>query len=251
MVHLCKCKGGLNYAHFECIKRWMKTKLITLENTKKTVKTYYIQCFNCEICKTPYPFRFKVNNNDKAYELIEIERPTNNSYIMLESLNQIKDNCNIKSIHVISLINNDDILIGRGHDCDVKVKDISVSRYHSKIKYNINDNSILIKDLKSKFGTLALIRNSFEIKEPIQIQVGRTYIKASTLNLEQQKKQIENEQKNTKNINIEQKSGENEEIHNNNINNKYEPIETEYKENESEKKIDEGNNNNNMDIEEN
>ena len=174
---------------------------------------------------------------------------------MLESLNQIKDNCNIKSIHIISLINDDDIFIGRGHDCDVKVKDISVSRYHSKIKYNINDNSILIKDLKSKFGTLVLIRNSFEIKEPIQIQVGRTYIKASTLNLEQQKKQIENEQKNTKNINLEQKSGEKEENHsnNNNINNKYEPIETEYKENESEKKIDENNNynNNNMDIEEN
>ena len=257
MVHLCKCKGGLNYAHFECIKKWMKTKLMIVENTKKTVKSYYIQCFNCEICKTPYPFRFKINNNnnDKIYELIEIERPTKNNYIMLESLNQIKDNCNIKSIHVISLINNDDIFIGRGHDCDVKVKDISVSRYHSKIKYNINDNSILIKDLKSKFGTLVLIRNSFEIKEPIQIQVGRTYIKASTLNLEQQKKQIENEQKNTKNLNLEQKSGEKEEIHNNinNINNKYEPIETEYKENESEKKIDENNNNNNnnMEIEEN
>ena len=185
MVHLCKCKGGLNYAHFECIKRWMKTKLIVLENTKKTVKSYYILSFNCEICKTPYPFSFKLSNNDKIYELIEIERPLNNNYIILESLNQMKENSNIKTIHVISLINNDDILIGRGHDCDVRVKDISVSRYHAKIKYNMNDNTLLIKDLKSKFGTLILIRTSFEIKDSIQIQIGRTYINASPLNFEQ------------------------------------------------------------------
>ena len=26
MVHLCNCKGGINYAHFNCIKHWMKTK---------------------------------------------------------------------------------------------------------------------------------------------------------------------------------------------------------------------------------
>ena len=27
MVHLCKCKGGINYAHYKCIKLWMRTKL--------------------------------------------------------------------------------------------------------------------------------------------------------------------------------------------------------------------------------
>ena len=43
MVHLCNCKGAINYAHFNCIKHWMKTKLIVLQNANKTVKTYYIQ----------------------------------------------------------------------------------------------------------------------------------------------------------------------------------------------------------------
>jgi pSer/pThr/pTyr-binding forkhead associated (FHA) protein len=169
--------------------------------------------------------------------------------MILESLNQIKENSNIKSIHVISLMNNDDILIGRGHDCDVRVKDISVSRYHSKIKYNMKDNTLLIRDLKSKFGTLILIRTSFEIKDSIQIQIGRTYINASPLNFEQFKninknKEIEEQQNNEKNKNVEQiKSFEKEEINNNN----YGHFETEYKEIKSEKKVEE--NNNNMDIE--
>ena len=247
MVHLCNCKGGLNFAHYECIKYWMKTKLVKLENIKKTVKTYYIDSFNCEICKEPYPFRFKTNNNEKIYELIEIERPLNTNYLVLESLNQIKENSNRKSIHIITLTNNEDIVIGRGHDCDVKIKDISVSRYHAKLKYNIDNNSLLIKDLKSKFGTLILIKTPFEIKEPTQIQIGRTYFKVSTISFEtlnnfQKYKEIEKEQKN---------SEENKQLGNEQVDkkdNKYEPVETEFKEEQGEKKIED---NNNMDIEEN
>ena len=233
MVHLCNCKGGLNFAHFECIKHWMKTKLIQIENTKKTVKSYYIQSFNCEICKTPYPFKFKIDNNDKIYELIDIERPLNENYIILESLNQIKENCNNKSIHVISLVNEEDILIGRGNNCDVRIKDISVSRFHSKLKFNIKDKTLIIKDLISKFGTLILVKSPFEIREPVQLQIGRTYIKASLINFEDVKlfqinKQFEKSKKNMEQIETFQK-----EKHKNEI--KYEALETEYKEDESQK----------------
>ena len=240
MVHLCNCKGGLNYAHFECIKLWMKTKLIQIENSKQTVKSYYIQGFNCEICKTPYPFKFKKQKNDKIYELIDIERPLNTNYIILESLNQIKENNNIKSIHVISLVNEEDILIGRGNMCDVRIKDISVSRFHSKLKFNLKEKTLLIKDLISKFGTLILVKSPFEIKEPIQLQIGRTYIKASIINFEDIKI-FQMKKKNKKNLEpietIQKEKIKNE--------NKYEALETEYKNFESQDKE-----NNNMDIEE-
>ena len=33
----------------------METKLIIKKKKKKTVKSYNIKSFNCEICKTPYP----------------------------------------------------------------------------------------------------------------------------------------------------------------------------------------------------
>mgnify|MGYP002624905667 CR=1 FL=1 len=242
MVHLCNCKGGLNYAHFNCIKQWMKTKLIVFENQKKTVKSYFIRGFNCEICKTPYPLKFKLNNNEKIFTLIDVEKPINANYIILESLNQIKENNNIKSIHVMSLNDDEEIIIGRGHDCDVKIKDISVSRHHSKLIFNINQKTLLIKDLKSKFGTLVLIKTPFEIREAIQIQIGRTFIKTSLLSFQDLKnyQKILEIEKKLKNI-------RKEEFFKNENNNNYEQLETEYKEKNVEKKNEE---NNKMNIDE-
>lgn len=41
---------------------------------------------------------------------------------------------------------------------------------------------ICIRDLKSKFGTLALIKNNILVKEKkIHLQIGRSYLEASTL----------------------------------------------------------------------
>ena len=178
LVHLCNCNGGLRFSHFECIKKWMETKLITKENEKKTVKSYNIKSFNCEICKTPYPFKFKLNGVEKPFELIDLQKPVDCDYIILESLNQMKENCNIKSIHVIQLTG-DELTIGRGHESDVRINDISVSRSHAKLKYNPTEGTLLLRDLKCKFGTLILIKKPLKIKErKIHLQIGRTYIEA-------------------------------------------------------------------------
>jgi len=133
---------------------------------KKTVTSYNIKSYNCEICKFPYPFRFSVNNTkgDIIYDLIEIVRPSDKSYIILESLNQLKDNNNLKSIHVI-ILEDEKITLGRGHESDVRINDISVSRQHAVLIFDSNTGKITIRDLKSKFGTLALIKNDLKIKE--------------------------------------------------------------------------------------
>ena len=190
MVHLCNCKGFINYAHFNCIKYWMKTKLIIRENEKKTVKTYFIPQFNCEICKVAYPYKFKLDKNgEKIYELIDIERPDCN-YIILESLNQIKENNeNHKFIHVIKLINEEDITIGRSNKADIKISDISVSRIHAKLNFNFENKSLEISDLNSKFGTLVLIKGKIELKsgERLITQVGRTLFGVNVLKKEEEK----------------------------------------------------------------
>jgi hypothetical protein len=184
LVHLCNCNGGLRFSHYLCIKKWMETKLSIKENEKKTVKSYNIKSFNCEICKTPYPFKFKLKDIDKPFELIELQKPTESDYVILESLNQMKENCNIKSIHVIKLTG-DDLAIGRGHESDVRINDISVSRSHAKLKYNAQDGTLLLRDLKSKFGTLILIKRPLKIKEKkIQLQIGRTYIEGKLMSIE-------------------------------------------------------------------
>jgi pSer/pThr/pTyr-binding forkhead associated (FHA) protein len=45
------------------------------------------------------------------------------------------------------------IRVGRGHDADIRVTDISVSRFHAKINRS-EDGSFYVEDNKSKFGTL-------------------------------------------------------------------------------------------------
>ena len=185
LVHLCKCNGGLRFAHFNCIKKWMETKLVLKENEKKTVKSYNIKSFNCEICKTPYPYKFKVEGMEKTFDLIDIQRPEDKDYIILESLNQMKENCNIKSVHCIQLTD-DNITIGRGHESDVRINDISVSRSHACLKYDREKGTLLLKDLKSKFGTLILIKKPLKIKtKKIHLQIGRTYIEAWLMTMEE------------------------------------------------------------------
>jgi hypothetical protein len=97
----------------------MNTKLSIKENEKKTVTSYNMKSFNCEICKTPYPrkkfylfcvtVRFRSEN--AFFDLIDYTRPKDKNYIILESLNQLKDNNNYKSIQVVSIEENEKIIM--------------------------------------------------------------------------------------------------------------------------------------------
>ena len=229
MIHLCNCKGYLNYAHFNCIKYWMSTKIIKKENDKKTVMNYFLPQFNCEICKVPFPFKFRLNRNkNKIYELIDIERP-NCNYIILESLNQKKENNeNHKFIHVIKLINEDDITIGRANNADIKINDISVSRLHAKLNFNFDQKCVQIIDLKSKFGSLVLIKDKIELKsgECLIAQVGRTLFGTNIIKNKEERKEINIDEKCNKNKSKDNEEGKtNEETNNENfINNSLEKI---------------------------
>lgn len=111
------------------------------------------------------------------------------NYIILESLNQMKDNNNLKSIHVITLDEQNQIIMGRGHDSDVRINDISVSRSHANLTFK--DGKIKIKDMKSKFGTLALIKKELAILDKkIQLQIGRTYMETGSKDYKENEKSL-------------------------------------------------------------
>lgn len=57
-----------------------------------------------------------------------------------------------KNLMVIQNIPEDGIKIGRSHECDIRVTDISVSRHHAFIEKV--DDDFYIFDSKSKFGSL-------------------------------------------------------------------------------------------------
>jgi len=197
MVKLCKCNGSIAVAHVNCIKLWMNTKLSKKSNEKNTVNSYNIKAFNCEICKLAYPLKFELDGRN--FSLIDICTPSEN-YMVLESLNQTKDNNNYKSIHVIKFSPGDKILMGRGHDCDIRVNDISVSRKHAHLEFS--SNGVVLKDLFSKFGTLVLLHDDIPMNEEgLYLQIGRTFGKFGLSKGTQSKKQI------TQNVNLTKSHG--------------------------------------------
>lgn len=54
--------------------------------------------------------------------------------------------------------------LGRGHESDVRVSDISVSRCHALIKYNQQNGRFYLEDNLSKFGTLVLAKEQIELE---------------------------------------------------------------------------------------
>ena len=87
--------------------------------------------------------------------------PSELDYIILESLDYIKGNKNLKRINIILLIN-DEITIGRNDMNDMIDPDISVSRNHAILKYNRENGTLIIKNLSQKYGTLVLIKDNIK-----------------------------------------------------------------------------------------
>jgi pSer/pThr/pTyr-binding forkhead associated (FHA) protein len=75
--------------------------------------------------------------------------------------------------------------MGRGHDSDLRINDISVSRLHAMVKYK--DGRFLLEDNMSKFGTLVLIKKKTPLIPGFNkaVQIGRTVVNFSVKNLSQ------------------------------------------------------------------
>ena len=51
-------------------------------------------------------------------------------------MEQVKENNNNKYIHVISLVNNNYIIIDKDIDVDIKINDVPVSRSNNKLNFD-------------------------------------------------------------------------------------------------------------------
>lgn len=90
---------------------------------------------------------------NQRFETVEIPKPPP-PYVMLEVLSRDKNQC--KGIHVITLSNKPIIKLGRGHDSDIRITDISVSRCHAILRFE--KGNFFLEDHNSKFGTLVLMK---------------------------------------------------------------------------------------------
>jgi len=104
---------------------------------------------------------------------------------VLESLNQEKNTSRI--IHIINPNEGkNSFKFGRGHESDLRINDISVSRCHAIIKFkedqpSTNTFRFYLEDNLSKFGTLVLIRRRTPMIPGFNkaVQIGRTVINFS------------------------------------------------------------------------
>ena len=205
-LQICKCKNSL--IHLNCLKEQLKPKDIK-GNKKNTVTSYKWEKFNCEVCRAPYPYKFKNSKGNVTYTLVDIELPEETNYIILESLPFIQDNKNIKNIHVVKLTGSDGISIGRNEKNDIIDIDNTVSRSHGKLRFNSETGEVNLIN-QGTFGISVLIKNNLkiEIGQTKYIQVGKTYIKAEVVedkndkkdnNLEQKESMMDNENENNNN----------------------------------------------------
>ena len=166
IVKFCSC----NYLHFECLKKKIESNKYIKENDK--VKNYYFNNLKCQKCDFTFPLRFKIS--EIQYELINIETPPEDTYIILESIEKRIFYGYMKMIHVIKIgTDNDIITIGRNKTKnDVIICDPSISKEHAQFIYD--KGKILLKNLSKKFGTSVFIRNGINIgNKRIQIQTGK------------------------------------------------------------------------------
>jgi hypothetical protein len=94
------------------------------------VSLYHCHGLFCELCKTPFPTIFNIRG--KPVEVISIERPKCKSYIVIEAFG--KETRVVKAVYVIP--GKEEIKLGRGHENDLRISDISVSRCHAFFKFN-------------------------------------------------------------------------------------------------------------------
>jgi hypothetical protein len=170
LVSPCHCSGTMKYVHIKCLQRWLKSKL-HIKESGQAVSVFW-KSLECELCKASFPNTFQVK--DHKYDIIEIDRP-NCAYLMMEVL--VKDKSMARGVHIIKMENKTNIRLGRGHDSDIRITDISVSRCHALIK--LEKGKFYLEDNNSKFGTLVNMKKSFPVAgtyNNISLQIGRTLI---------------------------------------------------------------------------
>lgn len=150
LLKCCRCAGSVGSIHLSCLKSWLEVK--RQNKVLPNFSSYFWKTFECEICKKAYPLMIKHGNH--KFKLVEYEQQSGD-YMVLESLNQEKNTSRI--VHIIRPSPQRNVFkLGRGHESDLRINDISVSRCHAKIK--LEGGKFLLEDNQSKFGTLVLVK---------------------------------------------------------------------------------------------
>mmetsp|Transcript_741 Transcript_741/g.1734 ORF Transcript_741/g.1734 Transcript_741/m.1734 type:complete len:360 (-) Transcript_741:217-1296(-) len=170
LITPCSCSGSISYVHLACLRHWMNARLNFAESLGGS---YFYKQLPCELCKTPYPAY--INLTDCRVPLVQVPN-TEPPFIVLE--NSVRESQSAhRGLHVISLAENKQLRLGRGHESDVRIADVSISRCHAIVRFQ--RGAFVLEDNNSKFGTLVAMRKTRPIdsKTTLAVQCGRTVLK--------------------------------------------------------------------------
>lgn len=170
LISPCDCSGSIQHVHLGCMKHWVKTRLNVPDDGSGA---FLCRPQVCELCKASLPMCVRVG--DTVHNLVEVPQPTA-PYLVLESTahhTAARD----RGFHVLSLAGEKPIIrLGRGHNCDLQIHDVSISRVHATIRFLEGD--FILEDNRSKFGTTVALRGPWLLQngEEVSFQVGRTVL---------------------------------------------------------------------------
>ncbi|CAE8635809.1 unnamed protein product [Polarella glacialis] len=175
LITPCQCKGSIEFVHLGCLRHWIRGRLNLAENAGgggPGIGSYFYRPLACELCKAFYPTY--VSSSTSRSPLVEVPQTTP-PFIVLENLVRDSQQHATRGLHVISL--GEKVLkLGRGHESDVRIADVSISRCHAMIRFQ--RGHFVLEDNDSKFGTLVAMKKPrlLEPGKTVSIQMGRTVI---------------------------------------------------------------------------
>jgi len=175
LIAPCLCKGSIEYVHLGCLRHWIRGRLNLSDSSGGS---YFFRPLPCELCKAAYP-TYVQNEADPLQPMPLVEVPwTRPPFIVLENMVRDSQQHACRGLHVISLAEKV-LKLGRGHESDVRIADVSISRCHAMIRFQLG--RFQLEDNNSKFGTLVAMKKPrlLEPGQGVSIQMGRTVLSLS------------------------------------------------------------------------
>ncbi|KAF4746591.1 hypothetical protein FOZ63_009351 [Perkinsus olseni] len=170
LVEACACRGSIRYVHLGCLRHWVEGRLSLNSGSEQQgpAHTYLFRQLACELCRTNYPLYVKLH--DGHVEQLVPMPETRAPYMVLENMMRVdpigggqtegtdsQSSVHARGVYVISLAGKKMLRLGRGHESDVRIADVSISRWHATVSFT-EDGRFVLEDHNSKFGTLVALR---------------------------------------------------------------------------------------------
>ena len=119
----CNCSGTMKFIHLNCLREWLANK--RTERTSPNARIYSWRNLFCELCKEDFPDF--IHTAEKRINVLGITLPEDGSYVIFENRLE-QEETHFRYLYIINMENKEELSIGRGHEADVRISDISVSR---------------------------------------------------------------------------------------------------------------------------